>query len=121
MATGLVASEANAKLDSLAATYPWIKKHVGDPGAAGTANAASDTTRKQASFGSPAGGSIATNAETRWNGVPATEDYTHWTGWSAETNGTVGWSGTITADAVNSGNNFVVPSGGLTYSLNVMG
>lgn len=120
MATGVAPAEANANLDARAAAFPWIKLHIGDPGAAGTANAATNTTRKQASFASAAGGSIATNAELRWDGVPATEDYTHWSGWSAATNGTVGWSGTITADAVNSANNFVVASGGLTFSHTVM-
>lgn len=120
MATGVAPAEANANLNARAAAYPWIKLHTGDPGASGTANAATNTTRKQASFAAAAGGSIATNAELRWDGVPASEDYTHWSGWSASSGGSVGWSGTITADALNSGNNFVVPSGGLTFSHNVM-
>lgn len=120
MATGVLAAEANEDLNALAAEYPWIKLHVGDPGASGTANPATNTTRKQGSFAGAAGGSIATNAELRWNGVGATEDYTHWSGWTAETNGSAGWSGTITADQVTSGNNFVINSGGLTFTFNVM-
>jgi hypothetical protein len=120
MATGVIASEANEDLAALAAEFPWIKRHVGDPGAAGTANPAADTTRKQASFAAPSGGVIATNAELRWNTVSTSEDYTHWTGWTLETGGAAGWSGTITADAVTAGNNFVINSGGLTFSFNVM-
>jgi hypothetical protein len=120
MATGVLAAEANEDLDALAAEYPWIKLHVGDPGASGTANPAAETDRVQASFAAAAGGVIATNTETRWNGVAANEDYTHWSGWSAETDGSAGWSGTITADAVNTGNNFVIDAGDLTFSFNVM-
>jgi len=120
MATGVLAAEANEDLTALATEYPWIKMHTGDPGAAGTANAATNTTRKQATFAAAAGGSIATSAELRWDAVAATEDYTHWSGWDAATAGAVGWSGTITADAVTSGNNFVVNSGGLTFTFTVM-
>lgn len=120
MPTGVLAAEANEDLDALAAEYPWIKLHVGDPGAAGTANPATETDRVQASFGSAAAGVIATNTETRWNGIAASEDYTHWSGWTASSGGSAGWSGTITADAVNTGNNFVINSGGLTFSFNVM-
>ncbi|MGB3443904.1 MAG: hypothetical protein WBA97_34635 [Actinophytocola sp.] len=120
MATGVRAAEANEDLDALAAEYPWIKLHVGDPGAAGTANPATETDRVQATFGSASGGVIATNTETRWNGVAGSEDYTHWSGWTASTAGACGWSGTVTADAVTTGNNFVIPSGGLTFLFNVM-
>jgi hypothetical protein len=69
MATGFAASVSNDVLDALClngslSTLPlaalWIKLHTGDPGAAGTANAATNTTRKQATFGTPAsGGAIA--------------------------------------------------------------
>lgn len=120
MSTGVLVAEANEDLAALAAEFPWIRLHIGDPGASGTANAATNTTRKQASFAAPANGVIATNAELRWNGVPASEDYTHWSGWTAETNGAAGWSGTITADAVIAGNNFVINSGGLTFSFTAM-
>lgn len=120
MATGVIAAEANEDLTALAAEYPWIKLHIGDPGASGTANAASNTTRKQATFAAPAGGIIATSAELQWSAVPTSEDYTHWSGWTTETGGSAGWSGTITADAVTAGNNFVINSGGLTFTFTVM-
>lgn len=120
MPTGVLAAEANEDLAALAAKYPWITLHIGDPGASGTANPAANTTRKQASFAAPAGGVIATNAELRWTGVPSGEDYTHWSGWTSETGGSAGWSGTIAADEVTVGNNFVLPSGGLTFTFNVM-
>lgn len=121
MALGLSAAAANTFLDAHAAAFPWIKFHVGDPGAAGTANPATETDRVEASFASASGGAIATDAELRLNGVAATEDFTHWSGWSASAAGTFGWSGTVTADALNAGNNFVINAGGLTYTLNVAG
>lgn len=120
MATGVRAAEANEDLDALAAEYPWIQFHVGDPGASGTANVAIETDRVQASFAAASGGVIATNAELRLNGVAGSEDYTFWTGWTASSAGSCGWSGTVTADALTAGNNFVINSGGLTFSFNVM-
>lgn len=121
MTVGLHTTPANAFLDAHAAAYPWIKFHVGDPGAAGTANAAVETDRVQAAWAAAANAAIATSAELRLDGVAGTEDFTHWSGWSASTGGTVGWSGTVTADPLTAGNNFVVPAGGLTYTLNKMG
>ena len=120
MATGIAASKANEYLDDLASTYPFIQLHTGDPGASGTSNVADESTRQEASFGSASNGQVATNADLRWEGVAATEDYTHWSGWSAAEGGTCGWSGTIAADEVQAGNNFVIESGGLTYSFNTM-
>lgn len=121
MSTGLRAAQANAFLDSHAAAFPFIQRHTGDPGAAGTANVASDARRVQADWASAANGAIATDAETRWDNVTAAEDYTHWTGWSLASGGACGWSGTITADGVLVGNNFVIDAGDLTYTMNTMG
>lgn len=120
MATGVIVAEANEDLTALAAEFPWIKLHTGDPGASGTANAATNAVRKQAAFAAPSGGAIATNAELQWSSVSTTETYTHWSGWSAETDGAAGWSGTITGGAVTAGNNFVINSGDLDFTYNVM-
>ncbi len=120
MSTGIEVGAANAFLDARASGFPWIKFHVGDPGAAGTANPATETDRTQASFAAASGGAIATDEDLLLSGVAASEDYTHWTGWSASSGGTCGWSGTVTAAPVTSGNDFRIPSGGLTYTLNVV-
>lgn len=121
MSTGFEASAANAFLDARASGFPWIKLHVGDPGAAGTSNPATETDRLEASFAAASGGAIATNADLLWSAVAGNEDYTHWSGWSLATGGAVGWSGTVTASAVTAGNDFRVAAGGLTYTMNVMG
>jgi hypothetical protein len=129
MALGLSAAIANDILDALArndalTTIPlaavWLKLHIGDPGAAGTANAAADTTRHQATFGSVAsGGSIANTVDITWSTgeVTTSEDYSHYSAWSASTAGTFQWSGLITANAVTAGDQFTIPSGSLILSL----
>ncbi len=117
MALGWSATAGNAALTSLTGTYTWIKLHTGDPGANGTANAATETTRKQATWGTAASGAITTTAALTWSGVAGSEDYTHFTVWSASTAGTFGFSGTITAAAVTAGDNFTIAIGDLDLSL----
>lgn len=127
MAVGLAPATANAILDALcrsvAWTEPaelWVKLHIGDPGAAGTANAATETTRKQATFGTAASaGSISNTLAMTWTSVAGSEDYTHASVWDASTAGTFVFSGTITADAVTATNTFTIDVGGITVSLAV--
>lgn len=119
MATGFSTAAANTHLDSQGTTYPWIKLHTGDPGSAGTANAATETTRKQATWASATGGTKTTTADLVWSSVAGAEDYTHFSMWSASTAGTFGGSGTITANAVTTGDTFTIPAGELDLSLSV--
>lgn len=119
MATGFSTAAANTHLDNQGTTYPWIKLHTGDPGAAGTSNAATETTRKQATWGSATGGTKTTTADLVWTNVAGAEDYTHFSMWSASTGGTFGGSGTITANAVSAGDTFTIPTGELDLSLSV--
>lgn len=116
MAEGLSTTAANALLTSLIGSYTWIKLHVGAPGAAGTSNAATETTRQQVTWGSPASGAVSNSAEMEWTSVAGTEDFTHFSAWSASTAGTFGFSGTITASAVTAGDNFIVAIGDLDVS-----
>lgn len=114
MTVGLAAAELNSMLDAFArgVSYGgnaalWVKLHVGDPGAAGTANAAANTTRVQATFGSAAsGGAISNTAAVLWEGVSTTETYSHCSLWSASTAGTFKGSSTVTGGAVTAGNDF---------------
>lgn len=119
MAVGFSTAAANTHLDNTGTTYPWVKLHVGDPGAAGTSNAATETTRKQATWASAASASKSTSADLVWTSVAGTEDYTHFSLWTASTAGSFGGSGTITANAVTSGDTFTIPSGSLTLTLPV--
>lgn len=117
MAEGWGATAANAALDDLVATYPWIQLHVGAPGSAGTANPATETTRKQVTWAAASGGAVASSAQVQWTSVAGTEDYTHCTFWTASTAGTFGFSGTVTANAVSTGDTFTIASGDIDVSV----
>lgn len=119
MSVGFSVAAANTHLDSQGTTYPWIKLHVGDPGAAGTASPAAETTRKQATWAASTGAATTTTADLVWTGVAGSEDYTHFSMWTASTGGTFGGSGTITANAVTAGDTFTIPAGDLDLSLPV--
>jgi hypothetical protein len=122
MTTGLAPEICNDFLKALfrqtnytAPTAIWAQKHIGDPGAAGTANIAADATRVECThdFGTdPTGASITNDAVIGpWDDVPAAEDYTHISLWTAETGGTFILSGTVTANAVAIGDSFDIPVG----------
>lgn len=125
MATGWAPGIAEDILDALgnAGSFTisevWIKLHVGDPGAAGTSNAATETTRKQASFGAASGGAMANDAALTWTAVAGSEDFTHFSAWTASSAGTFLFSGTITANAVTAGDTFTIPTGDLDLTLSV--
>jgi hypothetical protein len=119
MTVGFSTAAANTHLDNTGTTYPWVKLHIGDPGAAGASNVATETTRKQATWGSAASASKTTTADLVWTGVAGTEDFTHFSLWTASTAGSFGGSGTITANAVTSGDTFTIPTGSLTLTLPV--
>ena len=62
MATGLSSYLANKFLDAVgnataySAANVFVKLHIGDPGADGTGNPATETTRQSVSFGAATGG-----------------------------------------------------------------
>ncbi len=127
MAVGLAAATANAILNALcrstAWTEPnevWVKLHTGDPGAAGTSNAATETDRIQATFGTNASsGAISNTAALTWTAVAGSEDFTHFSAWDASTSGNFLFSGTITANAVTTGDDFEIPIGDLDVQLSI--
>jgi hypothetical protein len=117
VAEGFGAAGANTALDALLAAYPWIKLHVGAPGSAGTSNAATETTRKQATWTSASGGAASNSGALTWTAVAGSEDYTHFTAWTASSGGNFGFSGTITAAAVTAGQTFTIATNDLDPSL----
>lgn len=117
MAEGWGSAAANAALDALVAAYPWAKPHIGAPGAAGTANAAVETTRKQASWAAASAGAVSTNAALTWTNVPASEDWTDLSFWSASSAGTFGFSIDLTANPLVAGDTMNIPSGDVDISL----
>jgi hypothetical protein len=118
VAEGWGSTAGNAAL-GVADDYTWIKLHIGAPGAAGTANAAANTTRKQVTWTSPSSGAMSNSDAPAWSTgeVTTTENYTHWTAWSASSAGTFGFSGTMTGGNVTAGTAFSIPVGDLDVSL----
>jgi len=100
-------------------TQVFVKLHTGDPGGAGTSNAATNTTRQQATFGTTATtGSIANTVAIEWTNVSTTETYTYVSLWSASTGGTfLGNDDLSSAAAVTAGDTFRIPVGDLTLTI----
>jgi hypothetical protein len=125
MATGISNYLANQWLDALgnndtfAVASVYVKLHVGDPGANGTSNAATETTRQEASFAAASSGSLASDAAITWTNIAGSQDATHFTAWDNVSAGNFLFSGTITANAYSAGDTFTISSGALTVSLTV--
>jgi hypothetical protein len=97
-----------------------VQLHTGNPGAAGTANIAGESTREQATGTFTISGGSTTNPNAvNWTSVSTAETYTDVTLWSAPTGGVFLGSGTITANAVAIGDNFSIPIGDMTISMPV--
>jgi hypothetical protein len=119
------AAVVNAWLDAFARNVSyanaavWVKLHLGDPGAAGTANPAAETTRKQATFGSGAtGGAISNTAAVEWAPVPNTETVSWVSLWTASTGGTfLGNDQLPTPAALTAGDTFRIPIGDLDLTI----
>jgi hypothetical protein len=124
MAVGIASAYAAELLDALfnsdafdGPTNVYVKLHLGDPGAAGTANPAVETDRVEVTFGAASGGAIANDAAVEWTNVSTTETYTHFSMWTDPTAGSFLWSGTITGGGVTAGTDFRAEIGDLDVTL----
>lgn len=114
---------ANAWLDTLrntAAQYAavFVKLHTGDPGAAGTTNAATNTTRQQATLSAAASRATTNSAAIEWTSVSTTEVYSHVSLWTASSGGTFLGSDDLSSTAsVTAGDTFRIPAGDLDLSI----
>lgn len=125
MATGIASGIANAILDALCRSVAWtepaafyVKLHTGDPGASGASNAATETTRQEATFSAASGGAITNSADVSWTNVSTTETYSHVSFWSASSAGTFLGSDALDASkAVTAGEDFKIAAGDLDISL----
>lgn len=103
MTVGQSSTHVNAILNVLRGTAytgvtPFLKLHLGDPGASATANASSETTRKALTFAAPSAGATVASAVS-WTSWSATspETITHYSIWDASTAGNFLISGQFTA------------------------
>ena len=123
MATGMSAHLADSLLNALgnntayAVTNVYVQLHIGDPGTAGTANPATETTRKAVSFAGASGGSIASDADVSWTNISGSQDADHFTCWDAITGGSFLFSGTITGNPYTAGDTYTITAGAFTTSL----
>lgn len=108
MALGIPSARLDTWLGDFTGSY--LQQHVGDPGAAGTANTtASVAARKAITFGSAATNGTTrrrlNSAIVRWDGadVTGTAVLTHWSIWTASSGGTLlqtgAWASSTTSTA----------------------
>ena len=123
MAHGISAYLGNSWMDALgnntsfAVAQPYIKLHTNDPGTAGTAFPATETTRKAVSFSAASAGGLTSDADISWTNITGNQDATHFTCWDSETTGNFLFSGTIVAGAYTAGDTYTISAGNLTVSL----
>lgn len=111
--------DAVARATSYSEAAVWVKLHLGDPGSAGTTNAAAETTRQQATFGAGAASrAISNTVAIEWTNVSTTETYTHISLWDASTAGNfLGRDDLSASAAVNAGDTFRIPIGDLDLTI----
>ena len=100
MTAGASATNVNAFVDSVtgAGGGGFIKFHTGDPGSAGTSNAAGDTTRPAIAFpAASAGSATQTGTATLASWAGGSQTITHGSYWSASSAGTFRGSFAFTA------------------------
>lgn len=132
MTIGASAATCEAELSAtfqataFSVTTLYVQLHTGDPGAAGTANIATNNTRKSAAGCFGTAPSVSSGVVTiandaligTWTSVPATETYSHASFWDASTSGTFRGSATITGGAVTIGDTFDIPVGDCVITKN---
>lgn len=116
---GLAESVANGLLDDLGLAYPFVQMHIGNPGANGSSNVAAESTRVEATYDAASGGVMATSDDLTWVDVPANEEWTHFTAWSAAVGGSFGFSGLVVNGEVTQGLTYVIDAGNLNISLQI--
>lgn len=96
----------------------YVKLHTGDPGEAGTNNAAAHTTRVEATFAAASGGTIASDSATTFASMSAAETISHFSVWDHLSAGNCLFSGALGANkTVAIGDTLNFASGALTGTL----
>jgi hypothetical protein len=89
MADNLSPTGADAALNAWGTNAQYIKLHIGAPGAAGTANPSTVTTRESVTWGSASGGVLTASNSPEWTNWAGTngEDVTDISFWDSPTTG----------------------------------
>lgn len=120
MGVGYEASIAHAFLDTNLDDL-HVQLHVGDPGAAGTANVAATSARVQYTSPAASAGNKTNSAVVRWDSTDAGgETISHLSFWTLGTGGTFRASAALTTPrAVSGGQPLEIPAGDLDFNLPV--
>jgi hypothetical protein len=100
LSTTLLAIKWLDMLGGTAFTAPagaFAELHLGDPGANGTSNPSTETSRKSITYSAASGGSKAMSNTPSWSWVQGTETISHLAIWDASTSGNFLFSITLTA------------------------
>ena len=126
-ASGLLAAQFQGT--SYSASANWIQLHLGDPGAAGTANLCALTDRADASaaFGtdpvvSSGTATITSDGDigaTEWVDPPSSETPTHFSRWTASSGGTFLGSGLLSSGSITAHSPFQLDAGDVSASYSV--
>lgn len=114
--------DASTNRAAATATALWVQLHTGSPGAAGTSNVSTHTTRVQATFGTaPSAGSIANTVAVAFTSIavtPASETITHVSFWDASTAGNFKGADDLPASKiVQDDDSLTIAIGALTLSI----
>lgn len=94
----------------------FVKLHTGDPGTAGTENAATETTRKKVTLTGTT--TLKNSGALEWTSVSTSETYKWVSIWTASTSGTFLGRGQLEAEkAVSSGDTAKLPAEGFSVSI----
>lgn len=114
MADGLSATTANAALNNIVGTNASnVQLHTGAPGANGTSNVSSVTTRPAVTWNSASGGAVTASNQPAWTNWAGTspETDTDISFWSASTSGTFGMSMQLSSSVtMNTGDSLTLTS-----------
>lgn len=106
----------NTAFGAVATVY--MKLHLGDPGEAGTNNAAAHTTRVATSWAAASGGTITTDAATTFTTMAAAETISHFSLWDHLSAGNCLWTGSLSANkTVAIGDTLTFPTGDIDLTL----
>lgn len=101
-----------------APTNIYVKLHTGDPGEDGTGNAATHTTRVEATFGTASAGTISNDGAVSFTSLAGTETISYFSLWDASTAGNCLGSGALSASkAVTAGDTLTFAIGDIDVSL----
>jgi hypothetical protein len=113
-----ISNHGEAELLEAVPDEVWVKLHKGDPGEEGTANAATETTRKKVTLGAAASSVRKSTGGAEWAGVSTTEEYDWISLWDASAAGNCWWVIQLEAGkSVTAGDTFKLPAEDISIAL----